>query len=395
MYKNHDYLKISSKIKYLAFLCIYLLLYPLAKLLYGKKNNWLICERGNDAQDNGFIFFQYVCQYHNNINATYIIDYKSIDYDKVNNIGKTVNYRSFKHFLMVIGCHVKISSHLFGYSCWSQVTTFFRRNKTRDIHVFLQHGIIKNMHEGLLGDVCKSLDLFVCGAEPEYNYILKTFNYDKKIPQYTGLARYDLLNNFTLKNQIIIMPTWRAYLSGLSEQEFIKSNFYMNWIKILNDNKLINVCKHQKIDIKFYLHYSFQKFTHLFNKNNFVNVISYGEESVQNLLKESKLLITDFSSVYFDFGYMNKPVVYFQFDEILFNDEHYTKGYFDYRRDGFGDVCTTVVDTIDKIVEIIMNNFNIEKKYLFRMNKYFRFRDNNNCERIYNHIFNLSINKKY
>lgn len=36
---------------------------------------------------------------------------------------------------------------------------------------------------------------------------------------------------------------------------------------------------------------------------------------VQQLLKESLLLITDYSSVFFDMMYMNKPVIFYQFDE--------------------------------------------------------------------------------
>ena len=106
----------------------------------------------------------------------------------------------------------------------------------------------------------------------------------------------------------------------------------------------------------------------------------------KDLLKESKLLVTDFSSVYFDFGYMRKPVVHFQFDESTFNDNHYTKGYFDYRRDGFGDVCLKTEDTVDSIIKIINGDFTVEDKYLKRMNSNFVYRDDKNCERIFNRI---------
>ena len=124
-----------------------------------------------------------------------------------------------------------------------------------------------------------------------------------------------------------------------------------------------------------------------------MKIVNFGEEAVQDLLKESKILITDFSSVYFDFGYMNKPVVYFQFDESTFYDEHYTKGYFDYRRDGFGDVCLKTDETVNSIIKIIDNKFDAEKKYLDRMNTNFVYRDNKNCERIFNCICELRDKK--
>ena len=50
-------------------------------------------------------------------------------------------------------------------------------------------------------------------------------------------------------------------------------------------------------------------------------------------------MLTDYSSVAFDFAYLRKPIVYAHFDkEAFFSGEHsYTAGYFDYERDGFGE----------------------------------------------------------
>ena len=100
-------------------------------------------------------------------------------------------------------------------------------------------------------------------------------------------------------------------------------------------------------------------------------MVNFGERDVQQLLKESLLLVTDFSSVYFDFAYMHKPVIYFQFDEDAFYDEHYHKGYFDYRRDGFGDVCLNVTSVVKSITEVFINQFNMDKKYLDRTTRFF------------------------
>ena len=384
-----DYLKIQSKVNYCLFLMVYFLLYPLAKLLYGRKKNWIICERGSDAQDNGFVFFKYLTEKHPEIHSTYIISSKSVDYDKVKKFGRTVEWCSLKHFLMTIGCPVKISSHLFGYAPWTSMATYFRRNKTHDKHIFLQHGIIKNLHEGLFGNVCKSLDLFVCGANPEYDFIVEQFKYNNEVPQYTGLARYDLLNNYDTDNQVLIMPTWRAELADLSDEEFSNTKFYLNWQSIIDSKEIINICLKKNIVIKFYLHQSLQKFSSLFKGYDVVKIIRFGEENVQKLLKESKLLITDFSSVYFDFAYMSKPLLYFQFDEDTFYDRHYTKGYFDYRRDGFGLVCIEQSSLIKEAVNIINSGFILNKTYKERSERFFVFRDSSNCQRIFDLIEKL------
>ena len=383
---SNYYLKPKSKLKYLIFLCLYFVLYPLAKLLYGRKNNWIICERGDDAQDNGFIFFKYIVENHAEINITYLIKKSSSDYRKVKSIGKTVEFCSFKHLLMAIGCPVKISSHLFGYAPWSSMTVYFRSRETKHKHIFLQHGITKNSHVGFYKETCRSLDLFVCGAKPEYEFINKEFHYNNNVPQYTGFARYDLLMNYTIKNQILFMPTWRAKLANCNDAEFIQSRFFINWNNLINNKDILDRCRKGNTKIIVYLHYSLQKFSHLFMGNDVVEVVKYGEQTVQNLLKESKLLVTDFSSVYFDFAYMHKPMVFFQFDEDTFYDEHYTKGYFDYRRDGFGDVCLDVGAATKSILTIIDNNYAMENKYESRIDRFFIYRDDKNCERIYKAI---------
>ena len=383
--RNKTY-PIKSKGKYFLFLCLYIFLYPLALILYGRKNKWVICERGDDAQDNGFIFFKYVVENHPEIKPVYLIKKSSKDYQKVSSIGKTVEFGSFKHFLMCIGSPVKISSNLFGYAPWVQMVTYYRRNKARGLHIFLQHGIIKNTHPNFFKEKCVSLTHFICGAKPEYDFVNKNFHYNNGVPIYTGLARFDYLLPFDANKEILIMPTWRANLINLSNEEFAKTEFFLKWNSLLQNSKLIEICKTKRIKIKFYLHYQFQKYSLLFEGNEVVQVVKYGEETVQALLKETALLITDFSSVFFDYTYMNKAVVFYQFDESTFSQAHYEKGYFDYRRDGFGPVCLEEDEVVSNILDLIGKDFKNSEEYQKRSDIFFEFKDKNNCQRTFEAI---------
>ena len=99
---------------------------------------------------------------------------------------------------------------------------------------------------------------------------------------------------------------------------------------------------------------------------------------MQKLLKESNILITDYSSVQFDFAYMDKAIIYFQFDEKEFYSKHYSKGYFDFKTMGFGPVCKTK----EEVVEALKNNQN-KSFYQERASSFFKYRDYNNSERIF------------
>ena len=127
------------------------------------------------------------------------------------------------------------------------------------------------------------------------------------------------------------------------------------------------------------------KYINCFNINNKSNIriANVKTEDIQKLLKESALLITDYSSVYMDFAYMKKPIIYFQFDQEEYRSKQYEEGYFNYNRNGFGDVITDEKSTIIKIEEYIENDYKIEKKYMNRMNNFFELNDSNNSERIF------------
>ena len=48
---------------------------------------WLVCERGNDARDNGYWFYRYLKEEHPEINARYVIETDSADRAKIEALG--------------------------------------------------------------------------------------------------------------------------------------------------------------------------------------------------------------------------------------------------------------------------------------------------------------------
>ena len=106
------------------------------------------------------------------------------------------------------------------------------------------------------------------------------------------------------------------------------------------------------------------------------------------------MFITDFSSLAFDFGYMNRPVIYYQYDEEEYFKGHYIKGYFDYRRDGFGPVCNSYEQVIKSLKGIVDRRFSLSNQFQENIDRFFPLFDNNNSKRIYDQILKLKIKDK-
>lgn len=371
------------RIPLLLFNCLQILLLGIFQLAgcFVRNKPWVIHERGVDARDNGYWFYRYMKEEHPEQKVVYIIDRKSADFSKVQ--ADAVELGSFQNYWYIAIAEKIVSSH---HACGlpNFNPKLYRLCGLYNKLYFLQHGVIKDDLPSLYGDK-SPMRLFICGAEPEYQYIKSHFRHPEGVVQYTGLARFDQLHNTVTKNQILVMPTWREY--HRSRDEFLHSSYYKHWQNFLNHPNLTKRLEETNTKLVFYPHFETQKYLDAFSASS-PNVVlaSFANYDVQALLKESAVLVTDYSSVYFDFAYMKKPIIYYQFDEEDFFSRHYAKGYFDYRRHGFGDVCTEETTAIAALARIWDNSFQLEGCYAERIRAFFPLHDRNNCERIYHEI---------
>lgn len=387
------YVKISDLLAPLIFLVLLpaSLVFRLINIIK-KRKLWLICEDGLTARDNGYHFFKYVRENHPSDYCFYVIDKKCSDYDKVKEFGNIIQFKSLKHWLYYLSADYNISIHKHGNPCQSFFYFIHVICKLYNNRVFLQHGVIKDDLPFVYYKNAR-FRMFVCSARREYEFVRNTFGYPDGYVKNVGLTRFDNLHNFKEnKKQILIMPTWRNWFGGKTEfdnnkQLFKTTQFYINWNGLLNDDKFINYIERNSIKVYFYPHQHMQKFLDLFDtKSKNIEIVDNSIIDIQNLLKESALLITDYSSVFMDFGYMNKPVIYFQFDEEKFRKNHLAKGYFDYREDGFGPIILNKDKVVEKIIDTIENDYYDDKEYRIRRERFFEVRDQKNSQRTYQAI---------
>lgn len=380
---------------YVRLCATHILLKPIAQLLYRKKHIWIVSERGTEARDNGYHLFRYIRENHPEQPVYYVIDKQSPDYPKVAALGNVVQRGSFRHWMLYLGAEIKISTHINGFvpdSNWHYFLFASRRRKNEKI-VDIKHGIVKDDLKGHYRELT-NITLYICGAKPEYDYVLSHYGYSANEVKYTGLARFDGLHDFTTRRQVLIMPTWRRWISKSIERvtlEDVESSTYLrSWVAFLQNKRLQELAEQYDVTFIFYPHYEMQPFLHLFaQESERVVIADFAHYDVQQLLKESMMLVTDFSSVFFDFAYMQKPALFYQFDEAEYRANHYGQGYFDYRRDGFGEVVTDEQSLLDLLEQYLKEGCRLKPEYRQRIEGFFPLHDKKNCERIYQEILKL------
>ncbi len=390
---KHEHI-ISFRLQQVWALCQLAIAYVVA-LFYKHKRIWVIAERGVDARDNGYCFFRYLKESHPEIECYYIISADSPDKGKLAPYAeKVLSYRSFAHYVMLWRASVLISTHVQGYFPFVGLGMWLRRTCSAydaKCHVNVKHGISKD-HVAFLDYSNTHLDLLIAGVKPEYDYFLSDYLYPQENVKLTGFCRFDQLVNTAQHRQILVMPTWREWL--YKTKDFYKSEYVRTYVGLLNNSRLQQVLKQYNIDLVFYPHHEVQKYINYFKQNchgEHIIIADKGSYDVQQLLKESDLLVTDYSSVYFDFAYMRKPIIYYHFDLEQYRSEHYAEGWYDYNH-GLGVVTKDESTCVAAILESIKNHFVMPKQYADYAESMFPYRDNHNCERVYNAI--CSIEKK-
>ena len=370
---------------------LFLLAYPIALVRKIRhKDVWLYSERSGEARDNGFWMYKYTKENHPEQEAYYVIKKDSCDREKLLKYGKTIDFGSFSHYVVYLTAKKHISAHIDSDSPNSRVSNFLETHKLlKNKRVFLQHGITKDKISFGYYTVSRS-DIFVCAARPEYEFCKQEFGYPEGAVKLLGFARFDGLGVCKPQRRILLMPTWRSWLADIDENEFIKSKYYNVYSDLLNNDILAELLEKNNIDLVFYPHSDMQKFVHLFKRKSDRIIIKTDKQTdVQELLNNSAMLITDYSSVAFDMAYMDRPIIYYQFDYDEYREKQHPEGYYSYQNDGFGPICFDVDQLFSKLKKCVEINFQNDVFYNKRRNTFFSYNDRDNCSRIYRAISEL------
>ena len=386
--------KIIHENKHIYFESIFLrisrmITYPFLK----NKKIYLFIDRGNEAGDNAMHLFKHASSIDDNIKKYMVVSKENSEYKKLSKIGNVVDNNSIKHKFIYFFADKIISTHPYH----TIVNPFFLFGKNNKRHFtglndyklyFLQHGVTKDNISSWFSKFDKNVSLISTVSDKERESFLEEgYGYDEKVINTLGFPRFDALKkSSTTKKQILIIPTWRKDLKG-SKDKFIKSEYFKSLNELLNNKELLELINKKGYELIFKPHPELNK--KINGEERYIDLFNIPEEieipineTYEELFKNASLMITDYSSVFFDFAYMKKPVIYYQPN----NDYHYEKSYFDYETMGFGEVISEEQTLVRKIREYLENDCIMENKYKNNVDNFFKYNDDKNCERVYDWI---------
>ncbi len=369
---------------------------------------WVLMDRVDDAADSGELLFRYLRSEHRGINAWFVVMPDSPDFARLKKDGyrRVVAYGSLTWKLLMLSCRTLVSSHIDDGIVRPPLLADLVPEPTWTF-TFLQHGVIKDDLSGWLNR--KKIDLFITSTPAEHESIAGDDNryvYTAKEVRRTGLPRFDRLRALAAttgpdeQRTILVAPTWRDWLSAPLEvgryrrevsHTFPGSEYAESWLGLLRSDTLRRVCREQGLQVGFLPHPNMQPILDTIELPDHVVPLRYEDNDVQALFARAALLVTDYSSVAFNAAYVERPVVYFQFDaeRVRMGAHRGRAGYFDYERDGFGPVTYTLADAEAAVEATTGAGRRTGEPYRSRIEVAFPDRDGQCCARVVRAIRSL------
>lgn len=351
---------------------------------------WIFLDRINMADDNAEHLFKYSLRQNDGIDKYFILPQSSKDYKRLCESGEVIEPFSDKHIELMFTADMIISSGADGV-IWNPLgenEKYFSGLLTAK-RIFLQHGVTKDNLSGWLAKSAKNLRVFLTTSPYESRSILKGgYGYaPKEVPE-LGFPRFDNLRDRS-KRYIAYMPTWNNKYSMMIDGKavynpnFKKTDLFEEIQSVLNNKELMTVLKTFGYKLWFKPHPNLQKQINDFVIPDEVEVVP-DQYTYQDIFAMASALITDYSSVFFDFAYLKKPVFYYH---LRMN--HLNEGYFCYETMGFGEIATDILSLTHSVQECLENQCKMQDIFLKRVDQFFTYTDKNNCKRVYDYLNSL------
>ena len=356
-----------------------------------KKIN-LFYEKFAGKAEEGVFDFCLKCNESERTSNYFIIDENSPDYEKIKEYKFVVPKYSLKYYWLVYNSNHFISSdspiHI---NIIRSNNKYLRKAIHENKFIFLQHGVTYLKAHQQNSPYVKGKEAepyyMVVGSEKEKDVVCDMLGiYEEKILN-TGLQIFDTIEYEHVNNDsddiVTIMFTWKPYEEHL--YDFRESSYYQDVIEIYNmlskyiDSDKIYIIPHPKV------------FNLLMNTDMKDSV---WQDSIADILKQSKLLITDYSSVAYNSFYQGTGVIFYQPDLLLYEREN---GKLIPNDDEYIGERVFTIDDLEDVIKKTIKDGKIDlgqvrtKEFKEIYETINEFSDGKNMERLYNKLVELKI----
>jgi len=305
-----------KKLITLFFYIFNLILYYISLIIPKDKKIWIFGSWfGVKYGDNSRYLFEYINKYHPTIRPIWLTDSEPI-IEELESQGYEV-YKRYSLRAILIGLQAKYS--IFVQTNLSDCMLFLNNPRTHNIQLW--HGIplkkigfddtvsiVKynksNLKEKIFPFLKVKYSLLIASSNEDKTNFSTAFNNQYHSIAITGYPRNDILLNQKVSNffTITYLPTFRGSMESeidlFSDYKFDADKWHkiLNKLKVTLNIKMHPVNKPNDLILSQLSHY---------NNINFLDEIDGAK-----ILEKTDILITDYSSVYFDYLLTDKPIIF-------------------------------------------------------------------------------------
>ena len=294
---------------------------------------------------------------------------------------------SDRHLEYFFACKKFVSSETVDHSLQLRTASKLVQDKINEkglSYVFLQHGVMymvslnSKLRTGFRKNTRYKLHKTVVSSEEEARHFTELGGMDRNDLYVTGLAKFDKCYMNEGADKIVIMPTWRRWETNQAKTD-IESTGYYRMIRTMYDAVPENL--RDKVVI---LPHPLMIERFRDDESGLGGSILL-TDSYDRVLRDCRLLITDYSSIAFDSFYRGANVIFYwkDKDECM---ECYGEG--THLMLNTENVFGPVAMTGEEITAALKETYGKEQDpvYLERYRKIVEFHDGRNTERIIEHL---------
>ncbi|WP_422124250.1 CDP-glycerol glycerophosphotransferase family protein [Planococcus sp. X10-3] len=343
---------------------------------------------GEKYEDNAAVFHKYLIENHQDkVTAYWLYDPKK-SYAQDKQIANAVALGSFRNYFLFFKADYSFHGHSLMYDIAPSVDKFlFLNRKTIITHV--SHGIegfkkilIQKEDVPLL----KRTDFFNCASEYEKDLKLNEWKIPEKKLIVTGFPRFDRFEANKPAPQvkrILMMMTWREWLFDLTEEEFVESDYFKNTLGLVSHEGIRKLISENDMHMRVALHPFMRKFekhfTGLDHPESGIEFLDFNHSSIEKAIIENDMLLTDITSVSWDFLYLNKPIIFNMFDKEEYMARRGT--YLSLDTDLYGYKADSLEEVHQYLKRIVEEGITTNEWYS-KAPLYIDYYDHNNCQRL-------------